>query len=161
MGRPPIQGKMSRSKRRMMRPPWLAAHVAEYLANHSRATTSKLFAARSARADFCALRFSLGSMPSASSLRAASRRSRASFKARRAAVCLITEDDKRLIREIEEYEVELHAMQPDKLQALYEEERAKERMEQQAKADREEAQRFFNQPGTEADFAHWSKAAHW
>jgi hypothetical protein len=33
------------------------------LGEHSRATTSKLFAALSARADFIALRFSLGSVP--------------------------------------------------------------------------------------------------
>jgi hypothetical protein len=57
-----------------------AAQVAEYLANHSRATSSKLFAAQPARADFIALRFSLGSIPLASSLRDVSRRSRASFK---------------------------------------------------------------------------------
>ena len=52
-------------------------------------------------------------------------------------------------------------MRPEEVQALYEQERAKERMEWQAKADREEAQRFFNQPGAEADFEHWSKAAYW
>jgi hypothetical protein len=58
----------------------VCGQIAKYFESHSRATTSKLLAALSARANFCALRFSLGSMPSASSLRAVSRRSRASFR---------------------------------------------------------------------------------
>ena len=76
-------------------------------------------------------------------------------------MCLITEGDKRLIKEIEKYEAELRAIQPEELQSLYEKEQEKQRIEWQAEADREEAQRFFNQPGAEADFEHWSKAAHW
>ena len=52
-------------------------------------------------------------------------------------------------------------MRPEDLQALYEQEHEKERVEQQAKADREEAQRFFNQPRAKADFEYWSKCAYW
>jgi hypothetical protein len=70
------------------------------------------------------------------------------------------------IQEAEEYQAELCAMLPEKVQALYEQEHEKERhehekvrTERRVEADREEAQRFFNQPGAEADFAHWSK--HW
>ena len=70
---------MSRSSLRMILSPWLADQLGEYLAYHSRATTSKLFPVRSTLAAFTALRFSLGSMSLASSLWASSRRSRASF----------------------------------------------------------------------------------
>ena len=73
----------------------------------------------------------------------------------------VTERDRdRCLREEKRYEAELRTMPPERLQALYEEEQARERMELQAEADRE-VQRFFNQPGAEADFEHWSKAADW
>lgn len=68
--------------------------------------------------------------------------------------------EKRL-QEIEAYQSELKSKSVDDLLALYQEERAKEAQESQAKADREERQRFFNQPSAKADFVHWSKAAHW
>ena len=58
----------------------LAAQVVECFSNHSRATTSKLLAARSTLVDRIALRFWLGSMPSPSNLRDSSRRLRASFR---------------------------------------------------------------------------------
>ena len=79
-GRVPIHGNTSRSRRRMMRSLCVAAPVGANFANHSRATTSKLSAGLFVRAAFWALRFSPGSMPSASSLRASSRRWRASFR---------------------------------------------------------------------------------
>ena len=63
IGRPPIHGNMSRSKRRIKREAWFGAQPGEYFENHSRATTSKLLAARSAFAEFIALRFAAGSMP--------------------------------------------------------------------------------------------------
>ena len=65
------------------------------------------------------------------------------------------------LKEAEEYHSELSAMRPEDLQALYEQEHEKERIEQQVAADREEAQRFFNQPRAEADFEYWSKCAYW
>jgi hypothetical protein len=57
-------------------------------------------------------------------------------------------------------EGELRAKPPEELQTLYEHEQEKERHELQAKAEREEQQRFFNLPNAKADFTHWSKAAH-
>jgi hypothetical protein len=59
------------------------------------------------------------------------------------------------------YEAELCALSRERLQALFEEEQAKESAEQQAKAEHEEAHRFFNGPRAEADYQHWSKAAYW
>ena len=77
IGRPPIQGNISISSRRMILFEWVAAHPGENLPCHSRAITSKLFEARIAPAALIAFLFSPGSMPPASSLRASSRRSRA------------------------------------------------------------------------------------
>lgn len=79
IGRLPSYGKTSFSSRSMIRLACNSTHVADCLACHSRATTSKLFAARSSPAALAALRCSPGSTPAASSLRAASRLSRASF----------------------------------------------------------------------------------
>lgn len=63
IGRCLIHGKMSRSKSRIFLAAWAGARLGENFANHSRATCSKVFAIRSAWADFCALRFWLGPMP--------------------------------------------------------------------------------------------------
>lgn len=65
------------------------------------------------------------------------------------------------IKEIEAYQSELRAKPREELRAFYDQERAKERQEQQAKAELEEQQRFFNQPHAKADFVHWSKATYW
>ncbi len=75
MGRPPSQGKMSRSKRPVILLVCSGFQPGARFAIHSRATASKL----SAAAHFSALRARPGSMPAASCLRAASRRDRASF----------------------------------------------------------------------------------
>jgi hypothetical protein len=73
-----------------------------------------------------------------------------------------TEHEKRLVQEAEAYQAELLAMPPEQIQAFYEQEREKERQEQEKViADLKEKQEFFNRPEAEADFAHWSKAAHW
>jgi hypothetical protein len=66
-----------------------------------------------------------------------------------------------LLSQIRGYENELRAKSRDELQALVDQERAKETMELAARAEREERERFFNQPYARADFEHWSKAAHW
>jgi hypothetical protein len=58
-------------------------------------------------------------------------------------------------------ENELSAKPPEELQELVDQERAKERRELTARAEREERERFFNQSDARADFEHWSKAAHW
>jgi DNA-binding transcriptional MerR regulator len=66
-----------------------------------------------------------------------------------------------LLSQISDYESELRAKPPEELQELVDQERAKERRELTARAEREERERFFNQPYARADFEHWSKAAHW
>jgi hypothetical protein len=66
-----------------------------------------------------------------------------------------------LLSQISDYEKELRAKPPEELQALVEQERAKQASELTARAELEERQRFFNQPSARADFEHWSKAAHW
>ena len=80
IGRSPIHGKTSRSRRLMIWSAWdLARFAVEYALNHSRATTLKPLEARSALVAFCSLRCSPGP-PSTSSLRAAFRRARASLR---------------------------------------------------------------------------------
>ena len=73
----------------------------------------------------------------------------------------VTAEHNECLMEAAAYTVELYDMQPEKVQKLYEQEREKERIDQQVAADREEAQRFFNQPWANADFKHWGKAAYW
>src|SRR5262249_33105390 len=68
---------------------------------------------------------------------------------------------KKLIAQVDDYEAELKSKTPAELQALCEQERAKQAAELTAKAEREERERFFNQPYAKADFAHWSKATYW
>ena len=78
MGRSPIQGKTSISKRRMVRSAWETVQFSLNFENHSRATFSKVTASAAMPA-FSSFRVWLGSMPLAMSLRASSRRSRASL----------------------------------------------------------------------------------
>ena len=59
------------------------------------------------------------------------------------------------------YERELEIKSPAELQELVDRARAEDAAERFAKAEREEQQRFYNQPYTNANFSHWSKAAHW
>lgn len=66
-----------------------------------------------------------------------------------------------LSRAIAGYQSELQAKSPEELMELYREEKAKEEQERQEKTEWEERQRFFNQPGSAADFKHWGKAAYW
>jgi hypothetical protein len=73
----------------------------------------------------------------------------------------VTAEHNECLMEAAEYAAELYDMQPDKVQELFEQEHEKERIEQQVAADREEAQRFFNQPWANADSKHWGKAAYW
>jgi PAS domain-containing protein len=71
------------------------------------------------------------------------------------------EDRQRSLSEIRAYEEELRKKGRAELQALCDEERAKQKAELLDQAKREELARFFNQPDANADFSHWSKAAHW
>ncbi len=59
------------------------------------------------------------------------------------------------------YEEELLALPSAELTALVEQEQKKAIELAQLRRDREEQERFFNQPYVNADFVHWSKAAHW
>jgi hypothetical protein len=65
---------------------------------------------------------------------------------------------KELLDEIKRYVIELKSKTPTELQELFDAERAKQAAEEQG---REEQARFFNQLYANADFEHWSKAAHW
>jgi hypothetical protein len=59
------------------------------------------------------------------------------------------------------YRAELVALSYEKLCARYDEEKRRELQELLDKATRDEQTRFFHQPHANADFDHWSKAAHW
>ena len=64
-------------------------------------------------------------------------------------------------KEAEAYRQQLRAMPADELEALYASEGLKQYQENIAKAEAEEAKRFFNLPHAGADVGHWSKAAYW
>jgi hypothetical protein len=66
-----------------------------------------------------------------------------------------------LARQIAAYKAQLLQLPPEELEALAESEFEKQRAEIAAKAEREERERFFNQPYARADFGHWSKATYW
>lgn len=65
------------------------------------------------------------------------------------------------LKSLDTYKRELSAKSYEELQALVEEEKAKESKEWHEKREREEQERFFNQPHANADFNHWSKAVYW
>jgi hypothetical protein len=69
--------------------------------------------------------------------------------------------DPQLAKEIAAYKVHLWQLSPKEFEALLDSERVQERAELEVRVEREERERFFNQPNAEADVAHWSKAAHW
>lgn len=59
------------------------------------------------------------------------------------------------------YRAELAALTPEELIARYNAEQQRNYDEIVAKAEKEERERFFNQPHVAANFVHWSKMAHW
>jgi hypothetical protein len=63
--------------------------------------------------------------------------------------------------EATEYRRKLEALSSSELDALFVSECAQAEVERQVAAQREEDARFFNLPYANADFEHWSKAAHW
>ena len=71
------------------------------------------------------------------------------------------ETRQKIVGEAEAYLADLQSKPRTEVVTLYAAEKAKEYAEAQAKAELEEQQRFFNLPSAGADFAHWSKAAHW
>lgn len=69
--------------------------------------------------------------------------------------------DPELAKRIEKFSANLRRLPPDQLNALVQEEQNKQSEELRARLEKEEQERFFNQPYAQADFDHWSKAAHW
>jgi hypothetical protein len=67
----------------------------------------------------------------------------------------------RLARQISDYQEQLRQLLPDDIKALVKEEQERQKAEMKEKNEREERERFFNQPHAQADFDHWSRAAHW
>jgi hypothetical protein len=63
--------------------------------------------------------------------------------------------------QIETFQAELSRLSPTELSARVAEESKKQQAELTAKAEAEERDRFFNQPGSTADFDYWSRLAHW
>jgi hypothetical protein len=70
-------------------------------------------------------------------------------------------DTRELRKAVEAFTKELAALTSEALVARWKEEKGKEFEQLRAKAEQEERERFFNQPHANADFDHWSKAAHW
>jgi hypothetical protein len=62
---------------------------------------------------------------------------------------------------VEAYRAEIAALAPRELVARYNAEKQREYDEAIAKSEREERERFFNQPHASANFVYWSKMAHW
>jgi hypothetical protein len=62
---------------------------------------------------------------------------------------------------VKAYRSELAALASEELVARCADARKQEAEANRLKAELEEQARFFNQPWTDADFTHWSKAAHW
>lgn len=59
------------------------------------------------------------------------------------------------------YRSELAGLSPQELIARYNAEQRRNYDEIAAKAEKDERERFFNQPYAAANFLHWSKMAHW
>ena len=71
------------------------------------------------------------------------------------------DDREKRLKEVESFRAELKAKPLREIKTLYEEAQEKERQALAAKAEREEQQRFFNQPDANADFIHWAKMTYW
>jgi hypothetical protein len=59
------------------------------------------------------------------------------------------------------YRAELAALSGEEITQRYDAEKEREYQQAVEKARREERERFFNLPYANADYEHWSKAAHW
>ena len=71
------------------------------------------------------------------------------------------EQHEKLLVDIKKYREELYRKTQAEVKALCDAECDKQLGLIQSKRDIEESQRFFNQVSANADFVHWSKAAHW
>ncbi len=70
-------------------------------------------------------------------------------------------DTRQIEANVAAYRAELAALSRQQLDALYTEEHKKEAEALQRKAEADEKARPFNQPHTDADYDHWSRATHW
>lgn len=64
-------------------------------------------------------------------------------------------------QEIEHYRQSLERLPPEQIHQLVADEQEKHRIEIETRVQAEEARRFFNLPGAEADFDHYCKCANW
>ena len=67
------------------------------------------------------------------------------------------EIDDDTVRQIRSYIADLRQLAPDTLATLYEAEQIKDAEEQQLRAEEEERELFFHQPGVKADYSHWCR----
>jgi hypothetical protein len=67
----------------------------------------------------------------------------------------------KLRADVEAYENELRELPQGEIAALYTAERNRESEQQRLKAEADERARHFHQPHANADYNHWSRAAHW
>lgn len=74
---------------------------------------------------------------------------------------LSADEHQKRLQEVENYRASLRAKTPEELAAMVEQKRAAEMETWRLKAEKEERERFFNQPYANADFSHWSKATYW
>ncbi len=63
-----------------------------------------------------------------------------------------------VLQEVADYRKKLLEMGEAELDRLYQQKKAEEQLRM---SEEREAKRFFHQPSAKADFAHWSKCAHW
>lgn len=71
------------------------------------------------------------------------------------------EERVKLRADADAYQEELYSKPREELERMCAEERPKEQEERRIKAEKEEKDRYFNQPDVNADFDFWSKAAYW
>lgn len=74
---------------------------------------------------------------------------------------LSTAEKEKVRADADAYREELYQKPHEELERMCAEERPKEQEEKRIKADKEEKDRYFNQPDANADFDFWSKVAYW
>jgi hypothetical protein len=72
-----------------------------------------------------------------------------------------TSENHKKLAEFEAFKNELKAMPVNELEQLYNQTKAQDTLQEKLKAVKDEKAQFYNQPYANADFVHWSKAAHW
>lgn len=75
--------------------------------------------------------------------------------------CQLSNEEEEVLRESEEYEIELEALDKESLGALYKEESEKAERESAEIAEKRESEAWYNQPEVDANFDYWGKMAWW